>query len=433
MIATTESSADLSTSEIFLARNSVFDSSGKVMAYEMLFRSRESVDEERPDDLARSTQVIVNSMSHFGLEGVLGAADGFIHVTEKLLMSNTLEILPPQRIILEILPDVSLNAEMLKRLQDLKTAGFRIALVDFSLSDTTPTKGRAENIDTILPLIDIIKVNLQTTSPENTTDLMSRIRQLVNPIFWATQVKTGEDLAACKVKGFSLFSGPYFSQPLVMRSKKPQALQVSLMKIVGLLFKDEGIATLEPLFKVNPDLTLGLFRLVNSVGVAGHLQISSVRQALVTLGQKQLLQWMLLLIYTEAGNAATSVLQRRVVNRARLIELLSQHEDITQPGLSDQAFVVGLLSLAHKATGQTLEEVLKHIHLAEHLQNALLHHEGILGQLLVLTDAIEAADFGRMEASRSHLGISAQSLTELQLQAITWTNDLDRQMSAMKG
>jgi EAL and modified HD-GYP domain-containing signal transduction protein len=331
------------------------------------------------------------------------------------------------------LPDVSLNAGMLKRLQDLKTAGFRIALVDSSLSVATPAKGVVENMDAILPLIDIVKVNLQTTPSENFADLMNRVRQLANPIFWATQVKTSEDLTSCKTQGFSLFSGPYFSQPLVMRSKKPQALQVSLMKIVGLLFKDEGIATLEPLFKANPDLTLGLFRLVNSVGVAGHLQISSVRQALVTLGQKQLLQWMLLLIYTEAGNAATSELQRRVVNRARLIELLSQHEDITQPGLSDQAFVVGLLSLAHKATGQTLEEVLKHIHLAEHLQNALLHHEGILGQLLVLTDAIEAADFSRMEASRSHLGISAQSLTDLQLQAIHWTNELDRQMSAMKG
>jgi EAL and modified HD-GYP domain-containing signal transduction protein len=300
------------------------------------------------------------------------------------------------------------------------------------LGDAGQETASGESIGTILPLIDIVKVSLQNTSLENAFALMNRVRQFAHPIFWATQVKTGEDLAACKAKGFGLFSGPYFSQPLVMRSKKPQALQVSLMRIVGLLFKDEGITTLEPLFKANPDLTLGLFRLVNSVGVAGHLQISSVRQALVTLGQKQLLQWMLLLIYTEAGNAATSELQRRVLNRARLIELLSQHEDITQPGLSDQAFVVGLLSLAHKATGQTLEEVLKHIHLAEHLQNALLHHEGILGQLLVLTDAIEAADFSRMEASRSHLGISAQSLTDLQLQAMHWTNELDSQMSAMK-
>jgi len=432
MIATAQSATDTSASEIFLARNSVFDSSGRVMAYEMLFRSRESVDEGRADDLATSTQVIVNSMSHFGLEGVLGTADGFIHVTEKLLMSNTLEILPAQRIILEIMPDVSLNTEILRRLQELKNAGFRIALVDASLGDASQTLVAGASIDTILPLIDILKVSLQTTSIDNAFALMGRVRQFAHPIFWATQVKTSEDLAACKAKGFSLFSGPYFSQPLVMRSKKPQALQVSLMKIVGLLFKDEGITTLEPLFKANPDLTLGLFRLVNSVGVAGHLQISSVRQALVTLGQKQLLQWMLLLIYTEAGNAATSELQRRVVNRARLIELLSQHEDITQPGLSDQAFVVGLLSLAHKVTGQTLEEVLKHIHLAEHLQNALLHHEGILGQLLVLTDAIEVADFNRMETSRSHLGISAQALTDLQLQAIHWTNELDRQMSAIK-
>jgi EAL and modified HD-GYP domain-containing signal transduction protein len=114
------------------------------------------------------------------------------------------------------------------------------------------------------------------------------------------------------------------------------------------------------------------------------------------------------------------------------MELLSQHPDITQPGLSDQAFVVGLLSLADLVTGLSLQEVIDQVHLADHLQNALLHHDGILGQLLILTDAIEAVDFNRMEASRSHLGISTQSLTDLQLQAIQWTNELDSQMGKIK-
>ncbi|MBU3633177.1 EAL and HDOD domain-containing protein [Polynucleobacter sp. AP-Feld-500C-C5] len=423
MIATTESSIDLSASEIFLGRNPVFDGSGKLAAYEMLFKSRESLGDDSVDDLAASTQVIVNSMSHFGLEGVLGSSDGFIHVTEKLLMSNTLELLPPKRITLEILQGLSLNDDLIDRIKTLKNMGFRIALECTSLDP---------QYESILPLVDFIKVDLATTSLENSFDVFSHVKQFTSATFWATNLKTADDLALCKAKGFRLFSGTYFSQPLVMRSKKPKALQISLMRIVGLLFKDAGITTLEPIFKLNPDLTLGLFRLVNSVGVAGHLQISSVRQALVTLGQKQLLQWMLLLIYTEAGNAAASELQRRVVNRARLIELLSQHEDITQPGLSDEAFVVGLLSLAHLVTGQTLAEVIKQIHLAEHLENALLHHEGILGQLLVLTDAIEAVDFMRMEASRSHLGISAQALTELQLQAIQWTNELDSQIGMAK-
>ncbi|MBU3621825.1 EAL and HDOD domain-containing protein [Polynucleobacter sp. CS-Odin-A6] len=423
MIATTESSVNLSTPEIFLGRNPLFDAAGKLVAYEMLFKSRESLDDEGADDLAASTQVIVNLMSHFGLEGVLGSSDGFIHVTEKLLMSNTLELLPPKRITLEILQGLSLNADLIDRIKTLKNMGFRIALECTSLDP---------QYESILPLVDFIKVDLATTSLENSADVFVQVKKFTNATFWATNVKSADDLAACKAKGFRFFSGTYFSQPLVMRSKKPKALQISLMKIVGLLFKDAGITTLEPIFKLNPDLTLGLFRLVNSVGVAGHLQISSVRQALVTLGQKQLLQWMLLLIYTEAGNTAASELQRRVVNRARLIELLSQHEDITQPGLSDEAFVVGLLSLAHLVTGQSLAEVVKQIHLAEHLENALLHHEGILGQLLVLTDAIEAVDFKRMEVSRSHLGISAQALTELQLEAIQWTNELDSQIGMAK-
>jgi len=423
MIATTESSVNLNTPEIFLGRNPVFDGSRKLVAYEMLFKSRESLDDEGADDLAANTQVIVNLMSHFGLEGVLGSSDGFIHVTEKLLMSNTLELLPPKRITLEILQGLSLNADLIDRIKSLKNIGFRIALECTTLDP---------QYESILPLVDFIKVDLATTSLDNSVDVFVQAKKFTNATFWATNVKTADDLAVCKAKSFRLFSGIYFSKPLVMRSKRPKALQISLMRIVGLLFKDAGITTLEPIFKLNPDLTLGLFRLVNSVGVAGHLQISSVRQALVTLGQKQLLQWMLLLIYTEAGNTAASELQRRVVNRARLIELLSQHDDITQPGLSDEAFVVGLLSLAHLVTGQSLAEVIKQIHLAEHLENALLHHEGILGQLLVLTDAIEAVDFKRMEVSRSHLGISAQALTELQLQAIQWTNELDSQIGMVK-
>lgn len=421
MIALTDSLVE--TPEIFLGRNPVFDGVGRAIAYEMLFKSRESLEDENTDDLAASTQVIVNSMSHFGLEGVLGSADGFIQVTEKLLMSNTLELLPPKKIILTILPGVSLHTALIERIAVLKHKGFRIALEEVALS---------AEFTAILPLVDFVKVNFDVTSLGDALKVFHHVRQFAKPTFWAAGLKTAEDQKACKEAGFTLFSGPFFSQPVLMRSKKPKALQVSLMQIVSLLFKDADINAIEPIFKHNPDLTLGLFRLVNSVAVAGHLQISSIRQALVTLGQKQLLQWMLLLIYTESGNAAASELQRRVVNRARLIELLSQHPDITQPGLSDQAFVVGLLSLSHLVTGQTLREVVEQIHLADHLQNALLHHEGIVGQLLVLTDAIEAVDFKRMETSRSHLGISTQALTDLQLQAIQWTNELDSQLGVAK-
>jgi EAL and modified HD-GYP domain-containing signal transduction protein len=162
------------------------------------------------------------------------------------------------------------------------------------------------------------------------------------------------------------------------------------------------------------------------------MQISSVRQALVVLGQKQLLQWMMLLVYTQAGSKLNTDLQQRVVNRAKFLELLSQQNDVAQPGISDQAFMVGMLSLINQVTDLSIEEVLAQIPLAEQLQKGLLHREGLFGQLLNLADAIEAVNFDEMEAIRKTLGLTAEQITNIQIQAIQWSNELNSQINRAK-
>ena len=61
-----------------------------------------------------------------------------------------------------------------------------------------------------------------------------------------------------------------------------------LMRMIGLLLGDADLSELEALFKNSPGLTLGLLKLVNSVGVNGGSEpIESIRQVIVMLGQKK--------------------------------------------------------------------------------------------------------------------------------------------------
>ncbi len=408
--------------EVFLGRQQILNAKHETVAYELLFRSRGSLHEaDVQDDLAASTIVIVSSMSHFGLDSVLGQHDGFINVTADLLMSDTMELLPPDRIVLELLEHVSISEVLVSRCQELKDRGFRFALDDFSY--------RPE-YDAILPLVDFIKIDLKVTPLEDLFSILSHIRSHSRATLIAEKVETQDVFEACKEHGFTLFQGHFFSKPTVLHGKKLRPHLTSLMHIIGVLFGEASISELESLFKANPELTLGLLRLVNSVGIGGgRIHVTTVRQALVTLGQKQLLRWILLLVYSVPGEGGNSDLIQRVINRARFMELLAQHENFSHIGLSDQAHMVGMLSLAQVMTERPLEELLDQIGLADQLRRALLQHEGVLGQVLRLTEAIEAADFISVDSARHGLGLSVQDITAVQMQAISWTNEFSRQIT----
>jgi EAL and modified HD-GYP domain-containing signal transduction protein len=167
---------------------------------------------------------------------------------------------------------------------------------------------------------------------------------------------------------------------------------------------------------------------VNSVAVSGgrRQEIGTLRQAIVVLGQKQLLRWVQLLLYVSPeGNVANSLMQQ-VSNRARLMELIATRLD-NYKATGDQAFMVGMLSLVHAVLKTPQEEVLAQIAIPETLKLAITKREGLLGQLLSLTELIEKYEFEEASAAIHELGMSISDFTSIQLQAMQWANELNKQ------
>ena len=234
MIQADNTLIDTESAEIFLGRSPILDGRGKITAYEMLFKSQESLNNlGGENDLAVSSNIIINAMSHFGLESVLGECDGFLPVTGKLLVSNTMTLLPPKRIVLEIIEQGQLDAGVVLSLKALKRKGFRLALTDIDLLDTN---------DELLSLLDIIKINLslikagsessvlRSFAQKDLKGLVSEIRKTVpQAAILVSQVDSEADFEECKKLKVNFFQGQYFAKPTLLRGKKPKAEQMSLM------------------------------------------------------------------------------------------------------------------------------------------------------------------------------------------------------------
>jgi EAL and modified HD-GYP domain-containing signal transduction protein len=410
-------SAISGTTEIFLGRQPILDSKKQIIAYELLFRSKTSLDgAEVEDDLQATSTVIVNTLSQFGLDQVLGKKMGFLNVSASFLLSETVNLLPPDRIVLEILEDVPISPLIVARCEQLKEMGFKLALDDFEYRD---------EYDALFPIIDYVKIDLTLTPAAKLPELVKFLRKSTNAKLIAEKVEEIALFEQCQLLGFDAFQGFFFAKPTLLKSKKPQPHQTVLMRIMGELLGDVNLGNLEKLFKDNPSLTLSLLKLVNSVGIGGGRQnIDSIRQAIVVLGQKQLLRWVQLLLYTSPDGKLGGTLMMQVANRARLMELIAKQIDAYQANFSEQAFMVGMLSLADVVMQISVEEVFQQIRLSEEIEQAVLKHEGILGRLLILALKIENADFKAAESDIEALGITASDLLAIQLETMQWANQM---------
>ncbi|RAV24476.1 EAL domain-containing protein, partial [Staphylococcus warneri] len=83
---------------------------------------------------------------------------GFVNFTDNLLMSSIHEFLNPSQVVIEILEDVPLTSQLVKRVVELKNYGFQIALDDFIMDE------QVDIYDELFEQVDFIKVDFLATS-----------------------------------------------------------------------------------------------------------------------------------------------------------------------------------------------------------------------------------------------------------------------------
>lgn len=411
-----------SDDEIFLGRQPILDRRQRLYAYELLFRNGRIDVAEVGDKVRATATVIVNTFNGLGVDAALGGLRGFINVDEDFLFSDTLELLPPQAVVLEILEDVPATPEVVARCRRLKAAGYQLALDDV-------TQIRAENRE-LIELVDIVKVDVSPLSQDELATLAARLAPLGKQLL-AEKIESREDLEFCARHGFTLFQGYFFARPAIIAGKRVDYARLALVRLLGMIIGDAETAAIEDELKHEPALVVKLLRMINSVGAGTTTRITSLRHAITILGRRQLQRWLQLLIFASSGTSGGgNPLLTMAAARGRLIELLAADLASDDPCFADQGFMTGVISLMPVVFAVPIEEIVVPLNLPEAVQEALCNRAGRLGRLLELAEAGERDDMVRTAALMHELDLKASMLNRAQTRAIAWATRIDNENGA---
>lgn len=406
--------------DIFLGRQPIIDRKQELVAFELLFRSGYGAGTNAADSIAATASVIANAFSEFGIQNTLGPYRGFINIDSDLLMSDLLGVLPKKQVVLELLETVEAADDVIKRCDELRRLGYRLAL-----DDVTEVNDR---VKALLPLMDVVKIDLMHVDWAALPDIVNALKPWPLSLV-AEKVDSRKQADRCMALGFQLFQGYYFARPETVSGKRAEPSRLALLRILALILGDAELAEIEAEFKRHPHLVYNLMRIVNSVACGLPRKIDSLRQCMMMLGRSQLQRWVQLLLYTvgRPGGRLVSPLMQMAATRGKWMETLAKGQCAGDRKYHDRAFMAGILSLLDALLGLQMSEIVGGLNLADEVKAALLERQGPLGSLLLLIEKKEANDMSAVSCMLRGLScLTPAQFTAAELAAAGWANTLGR-------
>jgi EAL and modified HD-GYP domain-containing signal transduction protein len=399
--------------EHFIARQPIFDTKGRVYAYELLFRSglHNYFDSDDQDHAAAS--VIANSNLLFNLTEMTGSTKAFINCTRRVLLEDLMTTLPRQQAVVEVLEDVEPDEELVAACQRLKKQGYTLALDDFVYH---------KNYEPLLALADIIKVDFLLSD----VDEQKRLAQMMIPRgikMLAEKVETHEVYEQAKEMGYQLFQGYFFAKPVIISRKDIPTNKIQFLRILKDVHAQEvDFKKLALTIQSEVSLSYKLLKLINSAAFSLRHKVTSILQALSLLGLREIRSWVSLLSISSMANDKPAELVVSSLIRARLCEQLAQPCKIGDR--QSDMFLMGLFSLLDVIMSRPIDEILKEITVEEDIVEALTGTPGKFHNILNLVIATEKGEWEQVSELAAELHIEEQALSTAYLDAVKWAQDI---------
>lgn len=396
----------VTTRQVFIGRQAIFDEQRQVAAYELLYRHNDQTDSAQRGDRNATSVVMVDALMSIGFERLVGPQRAFLNMDTASLLAELPLSLPPQRVVIEVLETVAPEPPVLAALGHLRERGYRIALDDVVYQPA---------LDPLLALADIVKVDLPAIADADLPAQVEALRRFGVQLL-AEKVETEGQFARAQDLGFTLFQGYWLARPKTMTGSRGPDDRAATLRLAARL-QDPALQTRElyDLVRHNASLSHRLLRYINSATFYLSRRIDSLRQAVVLLGQRQIGQIAALLLLDE-GDSPPHELLGLTLLRARLCELLARERKLDP----DAAFTVGLFSTAGLLLDQPLAAVMKDLPLSQPVVRAILHREGGLGRLLEAVVEYEQGHFEHPAVTE----LAGLDLTALYVDAVDFTQNI---------
>ncbi len=398
---------------VFIARQPIFDTDRRRVAYELLYRAhRDATQAIGVSESHMCGDTALHALLSIGLDRLTAGTTAFVNITREHLLGELYKIFDPTAVVLELLETVDGDAAVVEACKRAVDEGYRLALDDYD--------SRA-SLDPLLPYASIVKLDVLGKTTGQLEPVVARLKGMGLTVL-AERVETAEMLQACEAMGCVLFQGYVFSRPETLDGRAVNVQHARVFNIMALLNEpDVTDAALEEAFRSHPALSLSLLRIVNSASF-GARSVDSIAHAIRLVGREALSRWMLIMLIATVGSQSP-VAHEAVVEalvRGRFCETVTAHGLAGDP---TARFLVGLLSRMDALLGLPMEAVLERLPVSVDVRDALLAGTGPHAPVLRLAEAYERGEWAEVDAADSVAIALRAELAGLYADAALWATE----------
>ncbi len=405
--------------KIFIGRQPIIDSGKSIFGYEILFRStaEENVSGVTVSDNLSATANVLENIYDMGIKTLMGESPAFINVTPDILKRGMIELLPKDKVVLEILETSKIDDNAVSVIKEFKSKGFNISLNNFAYE---------EEWEPFLEVADYVKLDSKQYSKTEIKEMLMLLKGYGAKLI-ISKVEANEDFEFYKGIGFDLFQGYFFQKPVIISSTTLDPDYIILLNIFNSFQANADIEEIEALFKMSPDLIYRLLTLINSVAYEFMTKISSVKQAIALLGYDNVSRWILTIVLAskKSGFRSDPLLESAMIKGRMMEDICKKY---INKGLSDKAFLAGMLSMVNVALGISLKELFNRITIDSVINEALLEHKGKLGELAEFMDAYNTGDYASADTVLKKINPSAMisDILEINTAALMYLEEVKK-------
>jgi len=394
--------------QVSIARQPIVDAQRTVVAYELFNRARPPASGPVPSAL----HALVENGAVFST----AKTDLFIACPHAVLDGPHWDLVDPVKTVVDV-PLVPGHAPdkitaIAATLSILRSRGFRLA---FGHSVVAPVYKPWHS------LADFVRLELSPATQAQLPALLAAIQARTGATVVAHKIERAEQFEQFKSLDVQRFQGTWFSVPEVVQERALTPSEANALKLFNMVRNEAALDAIELQLKKDAVLGVSLLRIINSAAMGLKQKVTSLRQAVQIMGYQKLGRWAAMLM-TTASQSHTSLLGASSVVRARMMELLAQHNLSNEE--AGAAFLVGLLSQLDQMLGVPMAPLLDRLELSPEVNAALLHRSGQLGAMLDLVLACESEDDQAFAQAFSSLKYSSHQVNMAHLEALAWCDNV---------
>ncbi|MDO6428750.1 HDOD domain-containing protein [Thalassotalea sp. 1_MG-2023] len=397
----------------YIARQAILDRNSNTIGYELLFR--DSPDNKFPEidqDVASSKLIIQNHLQG-DIKAIALGKLAFINFTEKCLINKYPLMFDKNSIVIELVGHTSPTDRLLKIVKYYCEKGYKIALTEYDLDDRW---------DALFPYLSMIKVDIEKHNPKCLQPIVKRLKDF-NIKLTAEKVETKFQLQSLTEVGFNFYQGYFYHEPEIIEGQTLAPIKTQMLHLISETFNTPlDYGKIAKIISHDVNLSVGLLKMVNNVATSTRVEITSLKQATAYLGEEKLKQFVTILALSKLTTDKTDEASKQALITAKLMTSLAKESAFKE--ISDFAFITGLLSAIEVILSMPMDEIVKTMPLADPITKALVDHDGLLGELLVLTTDYITGNGENISDLIKAYGLEADFIHHKFVEASLWCEEL---------